>query len=183
MTSRDWRTCSSAVKVNLVQTCFVVISLVLAAAIQDMAPQFAGVKPPLLATVALAGVTAQWLPAAGRIFYAIGAGFMADALSDMPPGAMSLFVLGAAAGVIAIRRSFVDMPAGAVFGFTTLALVAPLIEVWLYLWGGAGTEGAILSRALSAAVIGPPIGAAAFAAVKPIGDWLGLPAEEKEARQ
>ncbi len=161
-------------KANAVQTCFVVLSLVTAAAIQDMAPQFAGVKPPLLATLAVAGVAAVWLSQAARISLVVGAGCMADALGELPPGAMGLFIIGAAAAVTAVRRSFLDEPAGAVFGLLVLAIVSPLIEVWLYIWGSPGAEGAILSRALAAMVIGSPIGALAFAAVGPLGVKLGL---------
>lgn len=170
-------------KANAVQTCFVVLSLVVAAALQDMAPQFAGVKPPLLATLAIAGVAAAWLSQAARISLVVGAGCMADALGELPPGAMGLFIIGAAAAVTAVRRSFLDEPAGGVFGLLSLAIVSPLIEVWLYLWGSPGSEGAILSRMLAAMVVGSPIGALAFASVEPLGIKLGLSADlEKEAR-
>ena len=170
-------------KVDIVQTLFALVALVIAAAAQDMLGAWSGVKAPVLLSLALAFACSRHFAGAVRIGAALAAGALAGALSALPPGAAELgfLALSGMAHFAARHEGLIGANAagraGASFGFCAMAAAAPAFETWLYFWGTPGTEGVLVARALAALLLGAPLGAAMFALSAPTGEFLGLKAE------
>ena len=166
-------------KVDLVQILFIVPALVLTGAVQDMLPAFAGVKVPLLLAIALAMACAEFLSAPARWGAAVFGGCMAGSLGMLPLACAELFFMAAGAAAGAVLREG-EYRENFITGFCTLAVAAPLMEVWLYLWGVAGTDAAVSARALPALALGAPAGGIAFAVMPWIGEHIGLAAVRED---
>ena len=153
-------------KTSLVQSVYIAIGLVLAAALQDMLPAFGGVKAPFLQVFALhVALTAKGgLRSNGRnarhstrwIWTALLAGYLMEALSGLPFGCCMGFLLPACALARAVRRTVEDMSPAAL-GLVAAMIFAPLQEAWLDAWGVIGGGSAVVrffASALPAAVVG-----------------------------
>lgn len=193
-TSPRWRTCSFAVKTKIVQILFIFLCTLLAAALQDMLPSFGGTKPPLLLALTLYwAFTETVLDSRDRktgnahalamrwVFVAFLAGAFEDALSEFPIGCATGFFL--LAGVAArLLRPFAFPLSPLALGLVSLMVAAPFHEIWLSVWGVAGTEPSLLVRAFASALPAAPTGALAFMLL-PWGEQLvGFHAPKAEGR-
>ncbi len=166
--------CSSVVKTKVVQSLFLLLCTVFAAALQDMLPTFGGVKPPILLAIALCWAFSEKAPdirdrvaekahpfAMKWLFAALLAGAFEDALSEFPLGCATGFMLlaGIAARLLrTVTQGVLPLPLGLV---ATMA-AAPLHEIWLSVWGVAGNDPSLLVRFFASALPAAPVGAAVF---------------------
>lgn len=181
-------------KTRIVQILFIFLCTVLAAAVQDMLPSFGGAKPPLLLALTLywafsestgksrdrnAGKTRSI--AVHWILAAFITGAFEDALSEFPFGcATGYFLLAGAAA--RFFRPFVHSFSLMTLGLVALMAAAPFHEVWLSVWGVAGTDPSALVRFFASALPAAPTGALVFAAL-PLGEqFVGFHGPRPEGR-
>ena len=168
-------------KTELVQIVFFTIVLVLAAAVQEMAPAFGGAKPPLLLLVALCealrpsppplpGSAKRQTRRVGWLVVAAAAGVFADALDELPTGCMAFFTMFACAAARLVRESACALPAP-LAGLVVGAIAAPCQEAWLALWIPSGSA---LVRFVASAPAAAAAGAALFAMAPRIARITGL---------
>lgn len=113
--------CSFAVRNSLLQVLFAVLTLVLAAATEDLSPKFASVGfPVLLSAVQFMAVRRRTLAA---VAFAIAAGVMEDALSSLPVMTSASYFLG----VAAVSR-WLEFPRA------VTVLTYPFYQAWLWMW-------------------------------------------------
>jgi len=174
------------VKTDAVHFLYTLAALTILVALQDLAPAFGGVKPIAALTFVL---HAACLPpqdaredrsAKGRlraclptVLTAFLAGGLLDALSDLPFGCtigFALFVAFLTRGVHGLQR---DLPP-ALFGALAAMLAATGYETWLYLWGVTASDGLLLLRALTSALMAAPLGAALFGFLPFVERHIGL---------
>ena len=181
-------------KTRCVQILFIFLCTVLAAAVQDMSPSFGGAKPPLLLAMTLYWAFSESIGDtrdrnAGKrhafavrwIFAAFVTGAFEDALSEFPLGcATGYFLLAGAA--TRFFRPFVQTFSSLTLGLMALMVAAPLHEVWLSVWGVAGTEPTALVRFFASALPAAPTGALIFAGL-PLGEqFVGFHGPRVEGR-
>ena len=167
---------------EVVQTVFFLFVLVLAAAAQDLLPSWGGVKPPLLAAVAVYLAVTRRAPAA--ILGALAAGGFGDALSGLPGFCTAGFLLVVYLFARAFRRT-ADLGApSALLGALLLACAAPCGEVWTWIWTGRPWAGPVAGHLFLAAVAGFAAGLVVFLLVGWTEGLAGARAEpdEEEAR-
>lgn len=178
--------CSSAVKTRVVQILLILVSTVLAAALQDMLPAFGGAKAPILLALVLHWsfterkaderdrhaqkvpfLAARWVPAA------IFAGAFEDALSGFPTGCATGFFLLAGAAIRFLRTlvGTIEIP---VLGLIVLMAAAPLHELWLGVWGVVGEDPALFVRFFASALPAAPVGMIVFSFMPSIERHAGF---------
>ena len=160
---------------KIVQSLFILICTVVAAALQDLWPAFGGAKPPFLLALVLHWAfakspreedtdrrseqpplyAARWIPAA------LVAGACEDALSGFPSGCATGYFLLAGAAARFLRR-YIHVLKPAALGFAALAVAAPLHELWLAVWGVAGEAPSFFLRFFAAALPAAPVGLVVF---------------------
>lgn len=153
-TSRNWRTCSSAVANEVIVLVLSVLVLVFGAGAEVLLPKALGVGFPVLMTaVQFSAARRSAVPAA---LFAIAAGALEDALAVLPPMTSVSYFLGLAA---LIRWS--GMPrAVALFTY-------PAYQVWLFVWT-SGLGGGVFGRVLLAL----PVGLFTAVAVGAVLGWM-----------
>lgn len=159
-------------KTKLVQITALVLGLVFAAALQDLAPAFAGVKPPMLIACALFIAFAS--PLVPTLVFATIAGLVCDALSGVSAfTAIGYFVL-LALGVYYVRagtRMDKELP-NYMLGAIAVPVAAAIGETWSTLCGIGGSG--LLVRICAAALWGVPLGAVTFALFPVLKRHIGL---------
>ncbi len=169
-------------RTSLVQSAYIAIGLVLAAALQDMLPAFGGAKAPFLQVFSLhvALSTRDDERSGGRnarrssawIWTSIVAGYLMEALSGLPFGCCMGFMLPACAVARAVRRTVEDLRP-ATLGLVASMIFAPLQEAWLDAWGVIGGESAFV-RFFASALPAAVVGAALFAFLPALETFAGL---------
>ena len=160
-------------KTRFVQIAFVLVSTVLAAALQDMLPAFGGAKPPVLTALVLAWALLEPLPrehgADKQPFYAqrwipvaLLAGAFEDALSGFPTGCATGFLLLAGA-TARLLWPVTRMLSPSALGLVATVTAASCHELWLCMWGVAGDDPSGLVRFFAAALPAAPTGVLVFA--------------------
>jgi hypothetical protein len=130
------------------------ITIVAAAALEELFPPFLGVGFPfLMASVLVVSRRRRFVAA---VFFAVAAGACEDAVSALPPFMSVGFFLA----VSLIARN-IPLPRGTVF------IVYPLYQLYLAVWI-SDLNGGIFLRMLSAI----PVGAAVIAVSYPVLLWL-----------
>ena len=161
-------------KNSAVQIVSLVFGNVLAVAMQDLAPAFAGVKPPFVVAVTL--FTAFHAPLALALPAAFVAGLFTDALAGVPAfcatSLLPLLTLGAH-----FLRTGMTAPPSAAIGMCVTAAAAALGETWLAVCGFADADTGLLVRVCAAGVAAAPVGAMLFALLPPLGRKIGLEVE------
>lgn len=177
-------------KTSLVQIVFTLLCTVFAAALQDMAPSFGGVKPPFLLALALFAAAAERRPdardgraaprhpllAARGLPCALLAGAFEDALSGFPAGCAAGFFVLAYAGARLLRDTARALRPAA-RGLVTVTAAAPLHELWLATWGVVGDDPSGFVRFFACALPAACAGALAFALLPRLVRFAGLEAE------
>ena len=158
-------------KTKIVQMVALTFGLILAAALQDLAPGFAGVKPPFLIAGALfAALTA---PLVTALAFAVVAGLVCDALAGVSSfAATGFFVLLALAGHYARAGAYADeAPPRGMVGAFAVPVAAALAEVWFAICGV--NDVGLLVGICAAAIWGVPVGAGLFALLPVVGRHIG----------
>ncbi len=128
-------------KSDWVQLVFAILVLVIGGAIEELLPHVLGAGFPILlmATIFLAARR----PTFAAILFAIAAGGMEDALSNLPIAtSVSFFVLLA----LALRTESLS--------YAAMLIAYPIYQLWLWLWQ-PGSDGGIFGRFLISIVTGP----------------------------
>lgn len=175
-------------KTNLVQSVFILLAVVFAAAIQDMLPSFGGAKAPLLLLLVLQTafteprrarrqaepfVLPRWIPTA------LLAGAFEDALSGFPTGCSMAFMLLAGSAARFMRRAVAGLPAP-LLGLAAGIVAAPFHELWMVVWDVVGATPAPVIRFFASALPAAPAGTLLFAflpALRTGTGYHGLPDE------
>ncbi len=175
-------------KNSVLHIVFVLISLIVLAAMQDMFSSFGGVKAPLLLAYALS--VAFMAPNAKQsfdrtdkgdvpawIFIAIAAGGFVDALSGFPHGFSSVYYLLACTATRYARTFLYEYPRG-VSGLIVTAIAAGIYEIWLVIWDIASVDSSLLIRFFAAAFLAMLAGAVVFSLMPVIERNAGICDEE-----
>lgn len=181
-------------KTSLVQIVFALLCTVFAAALQDMAPSFGGVKPPFLLALALFAAAAERRPdardgrdaphplrAARGLPCALLAGAFEDALSGFPAGCAAGFFVLAYAGARLLRDAARALRPAA-RGLVTVTAAAPLHELWLATWGVVGDDPSVFVRFFACALPAAGAGVLAFALLPRLVRFAGLDEADLEGR-
>lgn len=170
-------------KTDLAHTAFVVIGLVLLAALQDIVPPCAGgVKVPLVQVfalyVALSGSSPleEKRPRAPRSFRwawtAAAAGYLMEALSGLPPLSCIGFMIPVCALARTLRHIAPPDLASPLLGMASAAAYVPLQEAWLAAWGASGDSAIV--RFFVSLVLAALTGAALFRLLPAAERFAGL---------
>ena len=135
-----WRTCSFAVKSEIVQIVLSLLVIVLGGAAEELLPKFLGVGFPILLSAAILFTSRRTIPF--HLHFSIAAGAVEDALSGLPMATSASFFLACAA----VSR----LP---VVPREVLVLAYPFYQLWLNIWE-PGLDGGIFGRLLLALPIG-----------------------------
>ena len=178
-------------KTRIVQILFEAMSIIVAAAVQDMSPTFGGVKVPLLLLVALQAALEEKPLAVTRrektspslrwLLLAVVAGVFADALSCAPVGCGTGFAV-LACGLLRVLRTFVREVSPVAIGAVTAAIAAPFHELWLSGWGVVGPEPPLLLRFFASTLPAVPLGALLFALLPRLRRAVGFEGVVVEGR-
>ena len=137
-----------------VQFVFVLLTLVIGAAIEELVPKWCGVGFPVL-LVAVQYMASRRV-AMGMAFFAIAAGAVEDALSSMPTMTSVSYFLA-----VAVLTRWSELPR------VTTVLTYPFYQLWLKLWV-SGMGGNIFQRIL----VSLPVGLAAAFVVTAVLGWV-----------
>lgn len=182
--------CSFAVKNRAVQIAFIVLCLVLGAAVQEMLPSFGGAKAPVLALIALhaafrnddstrPGGAAE--PSARWLAVACAAGAFEDALNGFPVVCCLLFTLLACTAA-RFARPFVHELPHPVTGLASAMVAAPLHELWLSVWGVLGSGSSLVIRFFASALPAALVGVLVFTLLPCAERHAGFDGPEPERR-
>ncbi len=176
------------VKNSILHIIFVLICLIIFAAMQDLFPSFGGVKAPLLLAYALS--VAFMAPNAKQsfdrtdkgdvpawIFIAIAAGGFVDALTGFPHGFSSVYYLLACTAMRYARTFLREYPRG-VSGLIVTSAAASIYEIWLVIWNITSVDSSLLIRFFAAAFLAMPVGAVVFSVMPAIEKNSGIHDEE-----
>ena len=142
-------------KEEIVQFLFLVFSVVLAAALEELLPSCCGAGLPL--TLAVVMSVAPRLNVLPGVMSAIGAGAFEDALSALPPlTSVSFFMIAA----LLSRKEY--------FPRTSLVVLFPAYALWTGMCA-AGPFGDVFLRV----AVSLPLGALAFLLVNPMLNFIG----------
>lgn len=179
-------------KTRIVQIVFIVVCVVLAAALQDMLPTFGGTKPPILMSLVLAWAFLEREPrdpaktkrpfyAASWIPVAVLAGAFEDALSGFPTGCASGFLV-LAGGSARLLRPLTHGLEPVALGVVTAMVAAPFHELWLCMWDVVGDDPSGLVRFFAGALPAAPTGAVLFALLPRLLTVSGFEGADQDRR-
>ena len=132
--------CSSAVKNEVFQLIFELMTLVLGSAAEEMLPKFAGIGiPVLLAAVQYSAVDR---PLGASLLFAFMAGVFEDAICSLPFGASVSYFL-----FLSVLVRFADLPR------TAALLIYPAYQMYLLVWVPS-LQGNIFIRLLASIPVG-----------------------------
>ena len=158
-------------KESLSKFLFLVTTVVFLAALQDVTPDFGGVKPPLLLSATLWFSFTRARTGASIGILAVCAGAFCDALGALPFTCNTTFFLLAALAVFALNdlvRS-VSLPLA---GCAVMLLAAPAGELWLASWH---SENELAIRFFSSGVCAIVCGVALIPILEFLAEHAGYP--------
>lgn len=158
-----WRTCSFAVKSEIVQFVFCLLAIVLGGAAEELLPKFLGVGFPILLSTVFVLTSRRTIPL--LVLFSIAAGAFEDALSGLPIATSASFFLTCAA----VSRIPV-VPREVLF------LAYPFYQLWLNVLD-PGLNGGVFGRLLLAL----PIGILTMIAMRFVLVWAERKAAVNEA--
>ena len=158
-------------KNRAVQIISFVFGIVLATAMQDLSPSFAGVKPPFVIAAILFMAFLAPLPLA--LVVAAVAGLFVDALTGLPVLCATSFLPLLALGSHFVRKGLPEVPSPMVGAISTL-VAAAIGEVWLTICGFSAVGTELFVRVCAAALLAAPAGAALFALLPWLCRHIGL---------
>ena len=149
---------------SLVQFVFVIVALVLGAALEELRPEVLGVGVPVLMSAAV--FMALHRSEVQGLSFAVLAGAVEDTLSALPPMTSVSYYLAAALLARLLGRTGILM-----------ALAYPLYQIWLAVWL-PGIGGGVFARVL----LSCPVGFATAWAVDLALTWFSRKAAADERR-
>lgn len=141
---RIWRTSSFAVRNDLARLVFIILTLIIGAAMEELLPKYLGVGFPVLLTAVQFQATRG--NALMMLLFAIAAGGVEDSISNLPTAmSVSYFLL------LATMTRWAGLPKG------LLLLAYPGYQIWLHTWYGV-----VAANVFNRIILALPIGVITF---------------------
>ena len=162
---------------KFVHIAFSVLSIVISAALQDMALPIFGIKPPVILAVTLFTIIKSVADERSQVnfrrvnfkwlFFALIAGAMTDAIGSLPSGCAVGFFLIVSIAVRITSRVLKEV-SRVVTGWLALVVATPIFMTWIDVWGVSTYVSDSPFRALLAIVPAALTGFVVF----PLMQWI-----------